>query len=392
MSISPLKIVKLTIKASLEAFLFPLCFLVVLIKKPRTKSPRIGMGPVPLINSVYHKRALEQHGWKVTTYVSNVFHITQDFDVRLDQKFASFPGFIHPYISFFWVIKNFDCLYLYFDGGTLSNSLFLWKFEALLFKLAGIKVIVFGYGSDVQEMTRSPNLSFKHAISVDYPSQVRKRSKISRSIDMWLKHGTHIVGGCEWVDYLPGWDSLMISHFCIDTKKWMDHDPLEWKTGSLKILHAPNHRAIKGTNFILQAVEELKKEGLDIELILLERVPNEKVHEVIAQCHLIIDQLVIGWYAMFAIESMSKGIPVICNIRNDLKELYEYAGLLNSQEFPLIHSSPLLIKNTIKELYNNPETLKIYGAKGKYFANKHHSLESVGEFLNELNIRIGLQK
>ena len=35
--------------------------------------------------------------------------------------------------------------------------------------------------------------------------------------------------------------------------------------------------------------------------------------------HLIIDQVIIGWYAMLSIECMSAGVPVICKIDKDLK-------------------------------------------------------------------------
>ena len=44
---------------------------------------------------------------------------------------------------------------------------------------------------------------------------------------------------------------------------------------------------------------------------------NEEVIKLIQRADLVIDQLVIGWYAMFAIEAMSLGKPVICNLRSD---------------------------------------------------------------------------
>ena len=36
----------------------------------------IGLGPIPMINNVYHKRALEAFGYKVETFVSKLFFIT----------------------------------------------------------------------------------------------------------------------------------------------------------------------------------------------------------------------------------------------------------------------------------------------------------------------------
>ena len=85
-----------------------------------------------------------------------------------------------------------------------------------------------------------------------------------------------------------------------------------------RILHAPNHRNIKGSQFVIDAVTKLQKEGEEIELKLLEKVSNGKVLEEIERADLVIDQLVIGWYAMFTLESLSLGTPVICYLRKRL--------------------------------------------------------------------------
>src|SRR5207253_2458320 len=38
----------------------------------------IGLGNLPLINNVYHKQALSKYGYKVNTFVYNVYFITSD--------------------------------------------------------------------------------------------------------------------------------------------------------------------------------------------------------------------------------------------------------------------------------------------------------------------------
>ena len=40
----------------------------------------VGLGPDPLINNVYHRKALELSGFKAETFVTSVFHITKDFN------------------------------------------------------------------------------------------------------------------------------------------------------------------------------------------------------------------------------------------------------------------------------------------------------------------------
>lgn len=385
-------IIKTVFKFILEAVMLPSFLTYSLFLRSRNKTSRIGIGPLPLINNIYHKKALQLYGWNAETFAESVFHITDEFDVRLDYKFKMYPSIIRSYLSFFWLMGRYTCVYTYFNGLTLSRTLFLYKFESFILKFANIKVVVLAYGSDVQEMTRTPNLNFKHAMAVDYPVQSRKRKRISSLIDTWMRHGSHIVGGCEWVDYLAGWDSLMIAHFSIDTNRWQySYQP--WRGPqfeSLKVLHAPNHRVIKGTEFLIKAINELKREGLNIELVLLEKVPNNKIQEVMNDCHVVVDQLVIGWYAMFAIEAMSTGKPVICNVRTDLKNLYEYAGLLKRDEIPLIHSDVHNIQEVLRHLYENPQIHTEISKRGREYVQQHHSVESVGTHFDLINKKLGL--
>ena len=158
---------------------------------------------------------------------------------------------------------------------------------------------------------------------------------------MWSKYANHVIGGCDWVDYMHHWDTLMIAHFSIDIKKEnnLKKIPQKWKK-KFRILHAPNHRNIKGSQFVIDAVTKLQKEGEEIELKLLEKVSNSKVLEEIERADLVIDQLIIGWYAMFTLESLSLGTPVICYLRKDLIDLYKDSNLLKEDEPPIFSCKP----------------------------------------------------
>src|SRR5690606_23308501 len=147
-------------------------------------------------------------------------------------------------------------LYFYFNGGPLGNTALLWRMEPWLYRTAGIKTVVMPYGGDIQDMLRCPNLAFRAVIAKDYDGHRRKRSRIIGQIDLWTQHADHIIGGCDWVDYLYYWDTLIISHFCIDTHEWQPAAlPLKSDLSlPLRILHAPNHRSVKGTSQFIKAV------------------------------------------------------------------------------------------------------------------------------------------
>ncbi|WP_139273116.1 glycosyltransferase [Pseudomonas migulae] len=335
-----------------------------------------------MINNVYHKRALELAGYSAETFVSQVWHITSNFDVRFDlhrlsQNLLCRKLLLNFYI-FCWSARRYRTLIIYFDGGPLGQgTAFLWRLEPYLYRLAGVKTIVLPYGSDVQVMSRSPNLQFKHAMSMDYPQHRTRHAHIQAMVDVWSSIGSHIVGGCEWVDYMHHWDTLMIAHFSIPLPEQGERKP-PGRVGPLKLLHAPNHREIKGTRHIIRAVEELRAEGIDVELVMVERVPNEEVRRLILEADVIVDQLVIGWYAMFAIEAMASGKPVICHLRRDLEELYVAAGLLDGfDEIPIIRADAFSLKEVIRTLHTDRDILVSAAERGRGYIERHHSVEAI---------------
>jgi hypothetical protein len=77
--------------------------------------------------------------------------------------------------------------------------------------------------------------------------------------------------------------------------------------GGLKLLHMPTHRAIKGSDLIAAAVARLAAQGLDISLTQVENADNAEARAAIAGCHVLVDQLRVGWYGGVAVEAMAQG-------------------------------------------------------------------------------------
>lgn len=377
-----------------EMLTLPLLVLLAIASRVWPKRVDVGLGPEPLINNVYHKRALEKFGYRTETFVDHLYYISQDFD----RCFASDRQCIALALTVLRVVFvlslfRYRAIYMYFNGGPLCHSVLLWRLEPLLYALAGIKTVVMAYGSDVQEMSRSHNLMFKHAMSIDYPKHRFRRTQIAERIDLWSRHAHHVIGGCEWVDYMYHWDTLMLAHFSIDLEAIEVHKASVRIASSqqvFRVVHAPNHRAIKGTDYVTKAIQEIRAQGLEIELVLVEKRPNQEVLQAIAKCDVVVDQLIVGWYAMFAIEGMAMGKPVICNLRPDLLDFYLTESLLLEGESPLIQATPRTIKDVLLWCIKNRDKLKDIGMRGPQYVRRHHSIEAVGAVFNRINRSIGL--
>ncbi len=136
------------------------------------------------------------------------------------------------------------------------------------------------------------------------------------------------------------------------------------------VLHAPSHRGVKGTRYILDAISRLKKEGISLELILVEGLSHSEVKQVYERADLLIDQLLCGWYGGVAIELMALGKPVICYIRKeDLKFIPEKMR----QELPIINATPATVYTVLKEwlTVRKHELLEV-GRRSRAYVERWH--------------------
>ena len=69
-----------------EILLIPFIIFISIISRVFPKKYDIGLGPIPMINNVYHKRALELYGYKTETFVAELYYVTDQFDKKFIYK------------------------------------------------------------------------------------------------------------------------------------------------------------------------------------------------------------------------------------------------------------------------------------------------------------------
>jgi hypothetical protein len=113
-----------------------------------------------------------------------------------------------------------------------------------------------------------------------------------------------------------------------------------------RVMHAPSHRGVKGTRYILETVDRLHREGVTFDFELVEGKTHAEATTIYQQADLMIDQLLLGWYGGLAVECMALGIPVISFIRHgDL----EFVPPVMRAELPLIRADRMTLYWVLKE-------------------------------------------
>jgi len=134
------------------------------------------------------------------------------------------------------------------------------------------------------------------------------------------------------------------------------------------VLHAPSNTTYKGSKFILKALEELRDEGINFELKLLNRVPYTEAIQWYKKADIIVDQILIGWYGVLAIECMAMGKPVAVYMRNDLVKTPE--------EVPVHNINIDDVKQRLRELIQDYELRRYLAERGREYVKQVHD-ESV---------------
>jgi glycosyltransferase involved in cell wall biosynthesis len=242
-----------------------------------------------------------------------------------------------------------------------------------LLKRAGKAVVVTYQGDDARQGTAwgTPESPFEFPIGdeVDYytpPFDDARRRTIAR----FARFADRIYYlNPDLAHVLPS-RAEFLPYTNIDLRQWK---PVPYESGGDRpplVVHAPFHKGVKGTRFVLEAVEQLRKEGVQFEFQLIEGLSIDDARKLYERAHVLIDQLLLGWYGGIAVELMALGKPVIAHVRNsDL-------GVLPAamrDELPVVDATPTTIADVLRSLIMAPPSeLANLGARGRMYVERWH--------------------
>ena len=375
-------LIKLLLNLIFSLFFFlPAYFAALIFRRKKNSGIKVLWGPTPLKNIHYNSAALNLRGIESHTLVEGLYRNNSrtDFDFYTDKFKSNFLNCVFSkYLSFFKILKNYDILITNFDGGFLRGTP-LRFYEHIFWKAGRKSVIVWPYGSDSFVYSKMKDFSFRNGLIKSYPVASKNDNRTRKQIDYLTRKTDFIVGNIPHNESCPKWDILTIACYGIDTEEWKPHGDYSYLKSDdepIVVLHCPNHRDVKGTNFLIEACSGLKNEGYKIELQILEHIPYDELMRNLQKCDIVASQFLYG-YATNEIEGMSLAKPVLSNLESD----YFYKAARRYTHFtdcPILSTSPENLKENLIKLIKNPELRKQLGKQGRDYVLKYHSLEAQG--------------
>ena len=197
------------------------------------------------------------------------------------------------------------------------------------------------------------------------PSFIKRQriKKMSTYADKIYALNPDLIYNCPGAEFLP--------YASVDLDEWT---PSAYRAGSSKtftILHAPTNRDIKGTHYLLEAVDRLQKEGCQIRLLLVEKAKRQILKDMYGKesVDIVVDQLLVGWYGAFSVESMASGVPVICYLREEDMVLIPAEM---KRDLPIINAKPSNIYEILKKIIEDRDIINGLREKSRAYVEKWH--------------------
>lgn len=162
----------------------------------------------------------------------------------------------------------------------------------------------------------------------------------------------------------------------IDLREW----PFELVTVDPPlVVHAPSSATVKGTRYVLDAISRLRDDGLRFDFELCENRDHAEVKTLLARSQIVVDQVLLPGYGLFALEAMAAGNAVIGSAVGG------YNGF--PEDLPVLTTTPDDVYANLRTLIERPWERQELAERGRDYVERHHELMSVAaRFLNDIGV------
>lgn len=312
--------------------------------------------------SVILTKALRELGIEATSlqYYNPPRKYSADININIGRRRNLIKWFFIQLQNFPRLFNNYDIYHFHY-----ARTLLPFFIDLPILKILGKKIIFEYHGADIK-----PPFSYVISFNVFMKLYVSIHQHIIKIVSKLFVDAEIVTTP----DLLKSAPSAQFIPVAVDETN--DLKSRLQKKDKIVIVHAPTNRIKKGTSYIIDAVEKLKKEGFDIEFDLVEDLSEKEAKKRYERADIAIDQILIGWYGLFSVEMMSLGKPVVCYVRKDLKK---YAPNL-----PIVSSDKDTLATNLKILTKDKKLREKLGEEGKKFVAENHDSIKIAKKLIEL--------
>ena len=208
-------------------------------------------------------------------------------------------------------------------------------------------------------------------------------SKIEKYLSSLSKNIRYAATDCEMAEYIAPYFEHVFTF-----RQPANFDELEYILPCVDrvpvFLHVPTDTEVKGTSFIIDAVERLRREGFIFEFKMKRKLTQSEMYQEISGCDVYIDELRCGSYGVTAVEAMAIGKPTMTYIRQDLLAKYP-------EDLPLVNTNPDSIYDNLKMLIESPGLRDRLSREGRCYVEKYHDSLIVAREMLDVYRQIGLK-
>ncbi len=364
-------------------------------RRPRTEKLRILHAPAIVTHQPWTvSRAQRKLGHVSDLMAFNAqagFPTTKcDIDLGCSRNMLSFrPSRAWPTVKFlarfawFFLTALFQYDVFHFHSESFLGSHSDWDLKLLrLFR----KTIVFQYwGFDVKLQT--PAMLSERYGAVRRDIRFYANSRKLRDNLMHLRYADfRVYAGVEVIRNVP--DAVFIP-IAIDLDHWraVEEIPNEHRlppSRAVRILQPfqtwDTRGDWKGTHVLREAIETLKAEGHAVELLFLDRVPNDAMRYYYQQADLVVEQLLSGFHGNVSVEAMAMGKPAVCYLNEDAYRLLPPGN-------PIVNANPETLVDRLRELVTDEERRRMLGHQGRAYVEEYYDAVKIAQAYLELYAR-----